>query len=79
MRVRVDEPRRHHVPRGVDHARRRALQAGPDGGDVLALDGEVRPLARGPAAVDEGPALDQQRPGHDYSSTMATVVMRLPA
>ena len=64
MRVRVDETGRHHVTRGVDHACRRALQAGTDGRDAIAFDGDVAPLARRAAAVDEGSAPDQERPGH---------------
>ena len=41
--VRVDEARGHHVAGGVDRALGGAREAGTDGGDPIALDGDVGP------------------------------------
>jgi hypothetical protein len=58
--VDVDEPGRHNVAAGVEDRARVRRQALADGGDAAAVDGDVRPAAGRPGAVDHGPAPDHQ-------------------
>ena len=78
MRVGVDEARRDHEPAGVDHAPGLATEPAPDGGDAVALDGDVGGRGRRARAVHERAVADQERPGHDYVSRIVTRAIRSP-
>jgi len=58
--VDVDEPRRHHLPAGVDDATGRTGRARLDGGEAAVAHGDVRVAAGAAAAVDQVAAADQQ-------------------
>ena len=66
MRVEVDEARRDHLARRVDHARCREIVPAADDEQPVARDGHVREEAGSPGAIDDCAAADQKVDlGHD--------------
>ena len=72
VRVHVDEAGRDHASGDVEDAVGGAGETRRDGGDALALHGDVGAPGRCPRAVDDAAAAQQERPGHRYSSVMVT-------
>ena len=60
VRMHVDESGRDDPAAGVEHDRALLRQLRPDRDDALALDAHIGSEAHGAAAIDDGPAAQQQ-------------------